>query len=268
MNAKDHDKKYRKYGNLIFLQMLNFFKKIFSKNLYPELEKVGGLANALNIELSRTDPYLKAISGNGNITYPPSYTEVRYLNKVCHIHIAKLEKLYLPSFWRDGVCLAQGSTDNIASLAEVIHYWLSENVQTSKLAEKYRFIQPSANAIAFDENREIEYTWDKLLNDGSFIHLRSYIELAIKDDIVNKLFPFTSMYSLCLSRCTGYPYDMENLPVVSPLLNSNSASEQLFRVVKPGTGIIGDGNAHQALKMVKDSLPHNIEPARKGTGED
>jgi hypothetical protein len=73
------------------------------------------------------------------------------------------------------------------------------------LAEKYSFVQPNEKAIAFDENKEVEYIWNCLLLDDS-LGLSEFIKLASKDEILSKLFPFTSLYTLCFSRCTGYPY--------------------------------------------------------------
>lgn len=89
----------------------------------------------------------------------------------------------------------------------------------------------------------------------------------MKDEILNKLFPFTSMETLCFSKCTGYPYDMEGLPVVNPKLYNNNSTEKLFRVILPGNGILGEGNAEEALRIVKANLPPDIKPAVKGTAK-
>jgi hypothetical protein len=99
---------------------------------------------------------------------------------------------------------------------------------------------------------------------------------------LSKLFPFTSLYTLCFSKCTGYPYDTENLPNVTPKLFENfapikgrefkqqdtSQSERQFVVTMNKNKYLGSGNAEDALKIVKENLPDNVKPARKGTADD
>lgn len=105
----------------------------------------------------------------------------------------------------------------------------------------------------------------------------------MNDGVLNKLFPFTSLYTLCFSRCTGYPYDTDDLPNVTPKQFENFAPikgvksitvqdrnklETQFVVTKNKSEYLGEGNAAEALKIVKENLPENIQPARKGTADE
>lgn len=158
-------------------RMFDFFKKLFIKNLYPELDKAGGLVNTLNEELLKINSPFRAIGNSNAVETSLVYARVEYLNKFSQVSIAAEEKLYLSDFWRDGVCLAHAHTDNISLAAEAIHYWLSENVLTSELANKYSFVKPVPKAVAFDEGREVEYAWNRLLNEKSFANLHSLLNL-------------------------------------------------------------------------------------------
>jgi hypothetical protein len=95
--------------------------------------------------------------------------------------------------------------------------WLTQNISTQELSEKFNLVQPSDKAKAFDESNEVEYTWKSLLLDDDSLGLKEFIDLASKDDLLNKLFPFTSLYTLCFSKCTGFPFDTNDLPNVTPI---------------------------------------------------
>lgn len=250
--------------------------------MYPELEKAGGLSKALNIQFAKINCSLRVTLDDGKV--PFTYARVEKGSKFSQVYIAAEEKLYLPGFWRDGVCLAHAKTDNILDLAKVIDFWLSHDISTTELAEEFRFVQVNNKAKVFDENKEVEYTWNSLQQDESRAELHDFIGLAINDEVLNKLFPFTSLYTLCFSRCTGYPYDTDNIPNVTPKMYENFAlikphganrrkndyphSGIIFVVTKNKNEYLGEGNATEALKIVKDNLPDNIKTARKGTADD
>lgn len=77
-----------------------------------------------------------------------------------------------------------------------------------------------------------------------------------------KLFPYTSLWTLCFSRCTGYPFTKDT-PTVTPI-----ADKQQY-LVRASDGMeLGAGSASEALKMVLEHLPKDIGPAVRGTSED
>ncbi|MFM7855452.1 MAG: DUF6193 family natural product biosynthesis protein, partial [Flammeovirgaceae bacterium] len=175
--------------------------------MYPELEKAGRLSKALDIEFAKANSSLRVSVSKDLDKIPFAYASVEKGNKFCQVYIAAESKFYLPDFWRDGVCLAHAKTDNIFDLVKVINLWLTQDVSTSELVERFRFVEPNDKARAFDENKEVEYTWNYLLQNESKTDLHDFIKLAINDEVLNKLFPFTSLDTLCFSRCTGYPFD-------------------------------------------------------------
>ncbi|GAO41392.1 DUF6193 family natural product biosynthesis protein [Flavihumibacter petaseus] len=262
-------------------------KSLFSrKTIYPEIIRAGGLANAIDLELKTINSSLRVRGDDSFDKLPFSFAMVEHGNKFSQIYMAAKEKLYLPDFWRDGVCLAHGKTNSLTELAKVLDYWLIQNVSTKALSEKYNFVCPSAKASAFDENKEIEFTWELLKNDDDSLGLKEFIGVASQDNTLNKLFPFTSLYTMCFSRCTGFPYDTNNLPNVTLLeyahfiLPKNEAEyskiqhtkatgdSQIYVVTLNMNKYLGKGNASEALQLVLENLPNNIQPARKGTAED
>ena len=136
----------------------------------------------------------------------------------------------------------------------------------------------SEKAEAFEKGNEVMYAWNDIQKSNWIPELNEFIELAINDEVLNKLFPFTSLYTLCFSRCTGYPYYTEDLPNITPKKYSNfcipgyrslsdSVTDNILVVSKNKTEPLGEGNAKEAMRIIRDNLPANIKPAVKGTAD-
>ena len=233
-----------------------------TKTLYPEIESAGGLIFALNFAFDKIDSELRVANDNDPNFFPGVYARIEKDNKFSQIYIAVEKKLYLPDFWRDGVCLANGGIDDIEQLAECINYWVTTKANTKQLADKFSFVTPNEHAKVFDEGNEVEYKWQSLVKDPYNEELKSFVELAIKDKILSKLFPYTSLMTLCFSRCTGYPFTYD-MPTVSPIIETGE-----YLVKNSNGDEIGSGSASEALKIVLNNLPKYIGPAVKGTSED
>lgn len=233
--------------------------------MYPELDVAGGLGNALNAEFIKLDSCLKILSNKSLDKIPFPHSVVEKGNKFSQIYLAANEKLYLPDFWKEGVCLAQGRTNKLTDLAKALDFWLCKDVTTAELSAAFAFVNPNHLAVAFDEDREIAYTWACIQADESRADLKAFVDLAIRDVVLNKLFPFTSLFTLCFSRCTGYPYTYDT-PTVTPLGRSVFGRYR-YEVRLPGNKTAGRGSAAEALALVKANLPLGIKPAVKGTAE-
>jgi len=265
-------------------KFLNIFRsKTSQQKMYPELEEAGGLKNAIDSEFKKINSVLRVLRSTELDKIPLTYARIENGQKFSQVYIGAEEKLYLPDFWKAGVCLANAKTNNISDLVQALDLWLCNDITTKELSEKFSFVVPNHKAIAFDENKEVEYTWRLILEDDSRAEINEFVKLAIKDDVLNKLFPFTSLYTLCFSRCTGYPYDTDNLPNVTPkqfehfapaIVESNNVVKEKnktgpqFIVTRNKREFLGEGNAEEALRIVKANLPGNIKEARKGTADD
>lgn len=233
------------------------------EEFYPEIAKAGNLKAALNNEFETINSKL-AVSENGNMDMIPfSYAHVELENKFSQVYIAVEKKLYLPDFWKEGVCLAHGGINDIRLLATSLDCWLTRDIKISELAGQFNFIKLNPKALAFEDGDEIKYTWNSLLNDPDHSELHPFIQIAIEDEILGKLFPFTSLSRLCFSRCTGYPYTYD-LPIVCPVWGKDN----IFEVRLLDSSLIGTGNAKEALEIIKNIIPTNMGPAVKGTADD
>lgn len=246
----------------MFQKLLSIFKSKRSiQKMYSELEKVGGLQNAIDIEFEKINSELRVTRDIDLDKIPLTIAIIVHGQKYSQVYIAAEKKLYLPDFWRDGVCLAHGSTPYIDQLAVCINFWLTTNANTKQLADKFTFVTPNSNATFYDEGKEVEYKWNAILNDPYRKELNEFVTLAIQDGVLSSLFPYTSLDTLCFSRCTGYPFSYDT-PTVTPI------SETDRYLVRASDGSeIGSGSANEALKFVLDNLPNDIEPAVKGTWE-
>lgn len=251
--------------------------------MYPELEKNGGLQNSINIEFEKLNSILRVSKDTELDKIPFTYARIENGQKFSQVYIGAEEKLFLADFWKDGVCLAQGKTNKITELGQVLDFWLCQDISTNILANKFSFVTPNEQAKAFEENNEVEYAWNYILQSESRAEIYDFVKLAIKDEDLNKLFPFTSLYTLRFSKCTGYPYDSDNLPNVTPkqfqiftplkkekfsAQQDSENVEKQFIVTKNDNEYLGIGNAEEALKIVKENLPKNLNKARKGTADE
>lgn len=231
--------------------------------MYFEIEKHGNINKALNLEFEKIKSPLRVQEDEPMDKIPLTYASVVNGNKFSQIYLAAKEKIYLVDFWRNGVCLANGQTNEINELVQAIDYWLLKDITTKELSEKFSIVQPNEKAKAFDENREVEYAWNLYLQDENFKELKEFVAIAKEDEIIGKLFPFTSLMRLCFSRCTGYPYTNDT-PIVISIPYENGKYEVRF----PEDTTIGKGTAKEALEILKNNLPKDIKPAIKGTSED
>jgi hypothetical protein len=230
-------------------------------DFYPEVSAAGSLTNALNLEFKKISSELRCSDNNSDVKYPFHYVRVERKGRFSQIYLAGHSKLYLPDFWRDGVCLAHGTIDNIVSLAEIINYWLFSECSSVELGEKFQFVTLNDDAVVYDEGREVDYKWNYIHTHSSKASIKNVVELAMKDEVLKLLYPYTSLNTLCFSRCTGYPYTTDT-PMISPVSSST------FEVRLSDNTIIGIGSPEEAIKMVKDNLPPGIQPAKPGIASD
>src|SRR6185312_12521089 len=109
-------------------KLFQFFKKKpLVADLYPELSNMSGLKIALNSEFLKINSRLSVSDDHALLKMPITYARVEMERKFSQIYLAANEKLYLPDFWRDGVCLAHGKTDDLRELAKALNFWLCED---------------------------------------------------------------------------------------------------------------------------------------------
>ena len=127
------------------------------------------------------------------------------------------------------------------------------------------FLNP--NRIVISEIKKVENTWNRIMANTSGSELQEFIEIAISHDELNKLYPYTNLYTLNFSRCPEFPFDSKELPNVTPKTKSYSLPKEVrinenedideitFIVTKNKNEYLGEGNAAEVLKIVKANLP-------------
>lgn len=227
------------------------------RNLYPEVHASGSLQSAMQSALAAIDSPLVAEASAE--FFPGSFARIKRGPRFSQTYIAALERLFMPDFWSHGVQFATGQTPDLAATASAIHDWLTiGNLTTAELALRYPWITPSEKAAVFESGNAVEWTWTHMLestnrSEATLVAIRR----AYQEPALRCLFPYTSMFSLCFSRCTGYPYtqDISSITPVGDGLYAAGESD-------------GPKDIDGAIAAVLRSLPPGCGPARPGTADD
>jgi hypothetical protein len=162
------------------------------------------------------------------------------------------------------------------------------------LRDHHPFMTVSDLAFAHEAGTEVEAQW-QLMMAHPRIPVRRLVLAAAEQPALRMLFPYTSLLSLCFSRCTGYPYTGD-LPMIEPFVTGpglppgppgrpytwdlalmGAAGVVVYRVWPPGRHPLSDEpgqpladgvDAREAVAAVVAALPENCGPAIAGTAED
>ena len=94
------------------------------------------------------------------------------------------------------------------------------------------------------------------------LNLGLIVREAAKRPELRQLRPFTSLFTLCFSRTTGYPFTRD-CPHAEP------TGKDLYRVTSADGSVLLDGaDAVQAVDALVAALPPNCRPTIQGTAED
>jgi hypothetical protein len=228
--------------------------------MYPEIQASGSLAAALQDALRSLGSTLYTDSQVSAL--PVSYARVEAGPRFVQLYIAAEERVFLTEFWAHGVALASGSCPDLIETASAIDCWVSsECMMTKAIHEKYPWVAPKAKAAAFESGNEVEWKWQNMLSNTSHSEdLRLAVLRASENPKLRKLFPYTSLFTLCFSRCTGYPFTRD-IPCVTPI------GPGQFSVTHMNEETIGTGDIDTCIDLVVARLPPDCGAARRGTAE-
>lgn len=233
------------------------------QELYPDLIEAGGLVPALAAALQLIGSDLEPASNDffeGKITY----ARIEKANRFSQFYIGANERCFSFDFWRDGVIYANARTADLSKAAEIVHLWVGEECSLYEL-DMSPIVELKEDAIAYDNGIEVEFRWQKYLASAAAekAEIEEVLRLAAKQPKLRQLFPFTSLYVLCFSRCTGYPFT-QDCPAISP--NMDGTYTVLSANIL-GNKAIGTGDAVWAVNTAIEHLPENCGPAVRGTDE-
>lgn len=232
-------------------------------SLYPELAAHGGMVGAVQHALRSIGSPLP-VTGGG-------WARVEQSDRFSQVSCGLNERRFSCDFWDRGVHLGGGTNPDLVPLAKSIQTWIEGRVKMSEMLVAFPFVSQTEIAEAFERDMEIEWQWDRVEERSRkdfHSDLHPLILEARKRVELNGLFPFTSLWAFCLSRCTGFPFTWD-CPIVLP------AKGGRFDVYSPETDVwsperklLGSGDAREAVQLIIDHLPPGTGRARKGTAED
>ena len=243
--------------------------KEIDKTFYPDISQAGSLDIAISKSLSDLGSNLTA-SGT-EVDKFICYARVEEGTRFSQIYIAAEQRLFLFDFWHEGVMYGNASCENILDVARSIHAWITDKLPLEKMSSAFGFFTPSEDGKAHEAGIFVEHQWQSLLENWRVMEKTfsnpdrtptRLIEAAMKRPELRRLFPFTSLISLCFSRTTGYPFTRD-CPRIEPQEN------HIYWVYAPTSfEILGKGNIEEVLDILIAHLPPNCSAAVNGTADD
>jgi hypothetical protein len=156
------------------------------------------------------------------------------------------------------------------------------------LRRRFPFVGVESKAEGHEQGAaaEVEQQWQTLYsrvkNDElrqGFTLLVPLVEKAMEVPVLRRLFPFTSLFSLCFSRCTGYPFSGDCPSAcpsryavwqgyLTPEQRAALGPEKPYTVADSKGHFLGQGDAAEAIELIVPHLPPNCGPAVQGTADD
>ena len=234
---------------------------------YPEVAEAGSLKEAILQQFSAVGSPLAATAPTRE-EFPVAYARVEQGPRFSQIYLAAEERLFMPDYWDNGVCLAHGKSPDFSAIVTSVEQWVSGSAKSiSELAKVFSFVALNDGAGAHEDGTETEAQWHGYLEGHrvSELHpdLPELVEAVSKQPKLRRLFPYTSMATFHFSRCTGYPFTRDT-PWFQPI------GDRRFRVLgalgrgQPG---LGEGTAQEVAQIAADELPDDIPEAWVGTAE-
>ena len=248
--------------------------------LYPELASVGGLVHGLQDALAEIgSPLTVRTKWGKSETHPRKWRE-KFPDSVCvcvgsgsrmsQVFVNSYVRLFQCDLWCHGVCMGRVAAPNILAIAAVLHNWIHNRVKSCELKSDHVHVEINDHAQAFENGTEVEYQWNRLEQTipTALPELSEFFNIARNTPKLRPLYPYTSHYSFCFSRCTGYPFTFD-CPAVTPkwIPEKKKRSFTAYKVSLPADIPLGEGDAKAVLELVLKHLPANCGPAVAGTAD-
>src|SRR5207248_5196497 len=181
--------------------------------LYPDLRQSGGLAAALQAALQefKTDLIVQLPCGSF------ASARVRRGHSSSRLILAAHQRAFNVDFWNQGVLYGAGWFNNLKDAARSIVVFNVQLASLEEMTKSFALFEARDNAYAHERGSEAfaAHAWRSIehrLNIENENGIRLAGELlpivieASHRPRLRQLFPFLSLYGLCFSRTTGYPY--------------------------------------------------------------
>jgi hypothetical protein len=181
---------------------------------------------------------------------------------------------FLLDFWMQGVVYGTGIVAGFNDVVASIVAFLIERAAIRTMASRFIWFEPRSSGEAHERGAAefVSQMWSDLerrvTGQDLLEPLRASLNLvlivreAANRPELRQLRPFTSHFSLCFSRTTGYPFSRD-CPHAYPI------GSGLYRVTSADGSVVIDGvDAIQTVDALVADLPPNCGPAIHGTAED
>jgi hypothetical protein len=238
-------------------------------DLYSDLITAGSLAAALNEVAVDLGINLTAVPGNwADPTVSAGIATSVPDREPLHVVIGAEERVFILSGWSRGVQLITGSTSDLRDVVNAGAAW-GDGTGLQEMRELLPFLRYSELAEAHERGpaHAVDVQWKGLLerpphNRASF---RSLVEAAHAEPRLRQLYPFTSMWTLCFSGCTGFPYAVK--AAIVPLDDGRYGVHGPAKAVRGD--IVGEADTPQgAVALAVAHLPTGLGPAIAGSNPD
>jgi hypothetical protein len=176
-------------------------------NLYPDVEQVGSLAKLLRAELPVIGSELNVCGFDQSIGGSRYWARVSHGVQGTDVKVAMHDRCFMAALWRCGVRFGSVATLDSAELVRLLDAWFVDEVSSEQLASMSDAVSIDADVPFYEAGPEefVRYRWVQLSDSNDFPRLQPLIDVA-SQSVLNRLLPYTSMDTLCFSRCTGYPF--------------------------------------------------------------
>lgn len=246
--------------------------------LYADLQAVGSLAAALEQEAAELGLDVGAIGPDpdNQLLFARIGGAPEFHRAPLTITSAALIRSFQISGWSRGAQLISGSTADVRELLRAGAIWRSGSA-LADIRSLCPWIEVSELALAHERgpSEAVTVMWGLVraqmreLIDGQSFELGIRVaDAAYAEPRLRELFPFTSHWVLCLSRCTGSPHSSD-VPCIGYVLE-----KQRYQVRWPGWYdldrlVIGEAaTAEEAVALVIANLPDGCGPAVAGTRDE
>lgn len=241
--------------------------------LYPDIGQYGSLSKLMDRCFEEIGSELRTESLTGMGTF---WARVEGKSGHSQLCTAAQKRLFHMDYWQQGVNMLNGWTDSPLTLAQALDETLSLEGGIKAALEKHSWLEPTERVNAFAQGSDIyvQQAWDAIerrTNAMKEEHPSSHaLALAVPEARAHPrlgvLFPFTSLFSLQFSSCTGYPFATP----CSGIWASTENGQPSYKVRGWGINksIEFEGDLKSVIEFIVAQLPPDCGPARHGTADD
>lgn len=232
------------------------------QQLYPELADGTTIRELFNAALLQIGSGLVDADESRRF-FASSYARFAVRPRSSQIFIAAEKREFIADYWDHGVHLANGPCSDLMAVSYSVDQWVSGRASIRSLAQAHPFVKLLDGALEHEDGTRTAYMWRYHVQHGASMHpdIPLLAQVAALNSKLGVLFPYISIGTLCLSRCTGYPFT-NGAPSFLAL------GQQRFRVTGLNGERLGEGSAEVVVELAAAAIPDDWGPARKGTADD